>query len=245
VRQFQQDQKDRTFAHNDLKDLGHDLDSETASGRSGLGVAQQKVDSANRLLTFADVNPNSPEDLATLRAAKTDPKARAALVQKMNNLTPQQYTEIVSGLMAQINPGGGSLGQLEHLRADTASQTKANLLQYFTAHPSGAGVGEMIVNNLGTLANERDTSQAVLDKHAAKMRAKHPMAFQHPETSDQAEAMVKGFSQPPAPEPTPSTPPPAAVHPQADAAVAWAKGHPDDPRSAEILKRVGAMNAGL
>ena len=60
-------------------------------------------------------------------------------------------------------------------------------------------MGEFIVNNLQTLANERATSQAVIDKHNAKMKQTHPFAFAHPDTSDQAEAALAAFVNPPEP----------------------------------------------
>lgn len=203
--QFQQDQKGRQNATVDLKDLGKDLDSETASGRSGLGNANSKVDSANRLLQFVDLNPNSPEDMDLLKASKTNPQARAQLVQKMDSLTPQQRSEVVSGLMTQLSPGGGgSLGQFNELKGETFAEKLANAKQWATGAPVPAGVGDMIVNNLQTLANERNTSQTVLDKHAKSMRTKHPLAFQHPDTADMAEAMIKGAAQPPAPAASPA-----------------------------------------
>lgn len=189
---YQQQRIDQVNQQNAIKDqsaLGKDLDTETATTRTNLGQAQQKVNSAQRLMTFAGVNS---DDVA---AAKDDPSTKAALVQKLNRLTPQQYTEVVSGLMNQISNGQGSFGQLEHLRANSADQTAANIQQYFSSQPAPANVGAMIYNNLLTLKNEADTSQTIIDKHNVQMRAKHPQAFSNDYTKDDSQRMLDAFSQ--------------------------------------------------
>lgn len=180
------------LANDDFKRLGDDLDVQEASGRKGVSKAQGKVDSANNIMTFADVKPEE------IDAAKKYPKVRAALIAKLNTLTPPQYAEVVTGLMGQLNNGGqGSLGQLHELKADTADQTKANLLTYFSSHPIGADAGELILNNLNTLKNEQANSQKILDTHMAQMEKKHPKAFAHPETAENAKALFAAWARKP------------------------------------------------
>ncbi len=159
--------------------------------------------------------------------------------------------------MSQIAPGAGSLGQLEHLRADTADQTKANVITYFTSKSAGAGAGDLIFNNLKSLKNERDVSKAVLDSHMAAQRDAHPWAFSHAKTKDLAEKMFNKYAgvtegnaeAAPAKTPVQYEPgmaigasdkaaPSAAMHPKAGKAEEWAKSHPDDPRARAILERL-------
>lgn len=206
-----QDRHDQTQKQNAVKDLGSlgkDLDTQTATSRTAIGQAQTKVNGAQRLMTFADVTPDD------LDQAKNDPAARAALTKKLNNLTPQQYTEVVSGLMSQISNGGGSFGQLEHMRANSADQTMANVQQFFTSHPAPANVGGLIYNNLMTLKNESDTSQAVLDKHTALMESKHPLAFGHDDTKADAQRMLASFANQNQPQSLGAAGPPSPASPQ-------------------------------
>ncbi len=197
---------DLKLATEDFKNLRTDLDSDNSSSRTQLGVAAGKVHGADRVMKFAET---SIDDLAK---AEKDPKAKAALIAKLDNLTPQQYGEVVSGLMSQIAPGSGSLGQLEHLRADTAEQTKANLITYFTSKTAGAGAGDLIYNNLKSLKNERDVSKGVLDSHKAIQKDAHPWAFSHAKTKDLAEKMFNKYAGVPEddaedPAAKPATPP--------------------------------------
>lgn len=234
---------DQQNAVKDFKGLQGDLDTQKASVRTGLGQAQAKVNGAVKLMGFVDTNPQEIDE------AKRDPQAKAAIIAKMNKMSPQQYSEIVSGLMSQISGGQGSFGQLESLRAPTASQTKANVEQYFSDHPIPANMGEFIFNNLQTLKNEQDISQNIIDSHHGKMKALHPKAFSHPYTQEGAEGALKAFSSVPDQAANSAQPvgqlAPASVHPEANQAAEWAKAHPDDPRATEILKRLGGMNAGL
>ena len=242
------DAVDKATAVKQLSGLGQSLDTEAASSRTALGQAQNKVNGATKLMTFADT---TPEELAT---AKADPAARAALTEKLNNLSPQQYGEVVLGLMNQLG-SGGSLGQFEHLKTSTADQGLANIQQFFSSAPARAEAGPLIMNNLLTLKNEQATSQAVLDGHASMMQRRYPKAFSHPETAADAQALLDQYTNKPqstmaqAPTPAPANGQaslmPAAVHPEANQAVQWANANPNDPRAAVILQRVGAMNAGL
>lgn len=193
--QYQQDQiknkkeaVDKASAVKDFASLGKDLDSDLASSRTSLGQANSKIIGAQRVMTFADV---TPEELA---AAKTNPQVANQLIQKLNKLTPQQYTEVVSGLMSQITPGSGSLGQLEHLRANTADQQMANIKQYLSSSPSAANMGPLLLNNLMTLKNEQDTGKTTIDAHTAQMQAKHPLAFKHEDTADMAKNLLAKYS---------------------------------------------------
>lgn len=174
-------------AEKDSEALGKDLDSQSASTRTGVGQAQGKVNTANRVLRFIDVKPEE------ITAAQSDPQARAALVAKLDKLDPKYYAEVVTGLMSTIAPGAGSFGQLEALKADTASQTKANVQAWLDSNPHPANMGQFLMNNIGTLQNEIGASQSVLDKHQSEMRAKHPYAFAHPMTSRYAEQMMETF----------------------------------------------------
>lgn len=215
-----QDQTKQQNAVRDLAALAKDVDTQGATTHTNLGQAQNKINSATRLMTFADVTPEEIE------AAKKDPAAKAALIQKMNKLTPQQYTEVVSGLMSQIQSGQGSFGQLEHMRANTADQTAANIAQFFSSNPTPANVGGMITNNLLTLKNEQDTSQAILDKHHTQLRAKHPLAFSHDDTKGNAENMLSSFANNDQPSAVAAAKGPAQQSPQAMLAAAL----PQDPK---------------
>ncbi len=193
--QLKKDATDKKTAIADFNGLGKDLDPETASSRTGIGVANGKVDSAKRLMTFAHVTPEE------LSAADKDPKAKAALIAKFDNLPVSSYKETVSGLMAQIAPGAGSQHQLESLTTPTAKQDLSKLASYITGDQVPAGAGNLIYSIMNTLSNEHDTSQAVIDKHAAHMREKHPMAFQHDDTKEQAENLLRSFGKPAAAPP--------------------------------------------
>ncbi len=227
-------QGDKSVAMKDFDELKKDLDSDLASSRTPIGQAQNKFYGAQRIMTFADTTPEE------LEKAKNDPKLAAQLKAKFDKLTPQQYGEVVNGLMAQITPGVGSFGQLEHLRSDTAEQRLANLKQYFTSHPQPAGMGDMILNNMMTLKNEQDTGKNVLIEHAGKMQAKHPHAFAHEATADLAKNLLSKYQGEPR-EVLGSTQQPQGIHPEASQAEKWAQDHPVDPRSAIILKRLGTV----
>lgn len=234
-----------------FRGLGKDLDSETASSRSGLGLANNKVNAADRLMAFVHVDPEE------LKAAVNDPAKKAELIGRLDQLPPQQYAELVTGLMSQLNNGGtGSLGQFEHLRQPTASATKAKIESYLTSNPVGAQNGNLIFTNLQTLKNERDVSQGVLDKHASKLKSKYPLAFRHAETANDAEKLLSDWSSAPAPieqqvvgiNHRQQTVVPPSSHPQTAQAIEWANDpkNKDDIRAKTIRENVGAeKNAGL
>lgn len=244
------DEKDKQIAVNEQIAARKYLDSESATSRSGVGVANSKVNSAKRLLSFADVDP------AELAAAKTDPQAKAALIQKLNKFSPQQYPELVTGVMTQISNGNGSLGQMEHLKANTYEETLAKVKQFFNSTPESANLGEIIYPLLLTLKNEADTSQKVLDEHGSKLRAIAPNAFTHPYTKASMEGLEQAFVNNAAnPNSGPSAAAPVAgwAHPQAQDAKEWAMNPKTiaqaatDPKlaakRADVLERLGIMNA--
>ncbi len=223
---------DLKLATEDFKNLRSDLDSDKSSSRTQLGVAAGKVHGADRVMKFAET---SIDDLAK---AEKDPKAKAALIAKLDNLTPQQYGEVVSGLMSQIAPGSGSLGQLEHLRADTAEQTKANLITYFTSKTAGAGAGDLIYNNLKSLKNERDVSKGVLDSHMAIQKDAHPWAFSHAKTKGLAEKMFNKYAGVPEDDADPAATPAAPPEGGPGMAIgAPAALPPTDALDAEVARR--------
>lgn len=170
--QVRQDQMDDKA----LSSRGKDLDSMTASSRSALGTAAGKVRGGAALMTFTGT---SPDEVAagTAQDSKgnwTNPQAHAALVSKLDAMPPQQYAEVVSGLMNQVSPGAGSLGQFEHLRQPTAEQTAATVRGYFSSNPVPAGSGEIIAKNLGTINNEMGLNQRIIDAHNRQMDSKYP-----------------------------------------------------------------------
>lgn len=230
---------DKSTALKDFQKLGSDLDADLASSRTSIGQANNKIQGATRVMTFADVTPEE------LNKAKSNPKLMAELKNKLDKLTSQQYLEVVTGLMSQIAPGTGSLGQLEHLRADTASQRIANVQQYLTSEGVPANMGDILLNNLLTLKNEQDTSKNVLNNHISKMQAKHPHAFMHEDTADLAKNLLSKYTA--AGDETENSQAsnivPAPSHSRAADMLDWAKNHPNDPLAAEVIKRMGEQNA--
>lgn len=186
-RQNQIDQRQRSAAQNDLKGLAKDLNTETASSRSAIGQAQNKVDQATRLMGSVDITPDM------LAAAQKDPKLKQQLIEQLNTKTPKQYSELVLGLMNTLSPGSGSLGQFEHLMTPTAGQSMANLQSYFSNAPAAANVGDLMFNNLLTLKNEQDISQNIINNHNKKMELAHPLAFKHPETMGDAQKLLDSY----------------------------------------------------
>ncbi len=239
------EKEERNESRNQFDNLGKALDSETMGIRTNLGSAQNKVNGAVRLMTFAE---STPEEL---ERAKHDPKFRAEKIKQLNSLSPQAYAEVVVGLMQQVG-ASNALGQFEHMRQDTWDQTLAKAKSYFSNAPARAEAGPLIMGNLITLKNEQDTSQRVLDEHTKKMRQRFPLAFRHDATKEDAENLMKAYPEMAGKmggghgEQAASTESvPAAKHPQAQAAVEWAKKNPNDPDAQEILKRAGVMNAGI
>ncbi len=175
------DQSEEKIAYSQFDKLDKNLRVQDKSSRTAIGVAANKLQGADRLLGYVDVTPDE------VGAAKSDPKAKAALVARMDQLSPQKKAEVVQALMAQLGTGVGSLSQFEHLNAATAGERIANLQQYFTQHPVGAESGGMIVDNLMSMKNERDISQKVIKKYYENVKNGSPVAFRHEKTKADAE----------------------------------------------------------
>jgi hypothetical protein len=180
---------DKATAVKEIGELRKHLDTMDATSRKGIGIAQAKIDSSDRVrgltgLSWSDVD-----------AALSDPETAKRVIARLDQLSPPKKAEIANGLMNQITNGSGSLEQLRQLNPSTGSENIANLITYFKSAPQAANAGAMILDNLRTLKTERDISQEKIDAHNGDLVDKFPFAFTHADTKDKAEKMAKAFTK--------------------------------------------------
>lgn len=177
----------------------------------------------------------------------------------LNKMPPQQVhllnTEIDSMAKAGVSTEGGIHG----LEANTMQSNWAKFISSIEGEPSGAQLAQFIGENKKYLENMMKTNaDAVRDYklqnyngYKKRLTSEQDMQYRNdnPEVFKEEEIGSKGTPPPGQGSPMKSKGggniTAAYNHPQADQAKAWAKANPNDPRSAEILKRLGTMNAGL
>lgn len=172
----------------------------------------------------------------------------------LNKMPPQQVhllnTEIDSMAKAGVSTEGGIHG----LEANTMQSNWAKFLSSVDGEPTGAQLAPFIQQNKTYLQNMMKTNaDAVRDykvqnyngykkrltpEQDAQYRNDNPEVFKEEMSDDTApkgQGPIKGGGGQ-------QKVMPAYNHPAADQAKAWALANPNDPRSTEILKRLGTMN---
>jgi hypothetical protein len=225
-----------------LKGMGDDLDP--SKGRNGaLGVAAQKIANAQALQALAQGQGD--------------------------NLDSRQMEELAIGLNKLLSGSNASASsQVEALVPSTARGDAAKLKEWLFNEPTGTNQKEFAKRMMETVGRESKTARnqietyqrgklgkyealksrrpdqygAVLksfeDNYGVNLRPKDKEAGAP--ASSVAEAQEPGFGEAQAAS-AGQTKPAAAVHPQANAALEYAKKHPEDPRSAEIIRRLGGQ----
>lgn len=165
------------------------------------------------------------------------------------NKMPADKFGLLNTEIAAVATGGvPTEGSVHNITADTFQSNYSKFLQKVGNQPTGAQLGAFIGQNKAYLQEMMKTNQGLVQDYQrsiytgrkSRISPEQDAEFQrdHPEIFGKA-----------APEQAPQAaapgPVPAFQHPDAGAAAAWAKANPNDPRSAEILKRLGDKNAGL
>jgi hypothetical protein len=225
-----------------LKVMGDDLDP--SKGRNGaMGVAAQKIANSQALKALASGQGD--------------------------NLDSRQMEELAIGVNKLLSGSNASASsQVEALVPSTARGDAAKLKEWLFNEPTGTNQREFAKRMMETVDREASTAKHQIETYQRGKLGKYSaLAKRRP---DEYEAVLKPFeenygvdlrarekeAQAPAgavaeaPEPgmgdalaSPAgkTKPAAAIHPQAGAALEYAKAHPEDPRSAVIIRRLGGQ----
>lgn len=166
----------------------------------------------------------------------------------LNAKTPQQVREATTALASVIANGGSSaMGQIEELTPHTLQAKLANAKQFLLNEPQGAEAQDFLRQILETAAREKD----VISKQVHSGQVQKLPVYAHLRGKDKTRfnSILKGAGIDPEAiddaglemklEKAAATATPAAAHPQADAAMQWAKDNPNDPRSKAILQKLG------
>jgi hypothetical protein len=171
------------------------------------------------------------------------------------NKMPAQQVSLLAQELSKVASGGvGSEHGQRSLEANTVQSNWSKLVSNISGEPTGADLKPFIEQNKAYLDNMlktnmdtiKDYHQQVYNGYKKRLtpeqdtlfRTDHPELFQEQEMGQQNNAgpmKAKSANQII----------PAYQHPEADKAASWAKENPQDPRAAEIIKRLGTMNAGL
>lgn len=192
---------------------------------------QQSIDKANKLFDGRDLNSLSKSE-AALVAGELEKIATGGAGTEAGRagLDPHSFDEQWSAFK---NKFVGADGSVEPANIGAFLQQQKNYLQ---------GLGEVTNDRIrkyqrGVYDSYVDGNQ-ISPEHQEKFQGHHPELF--PELKTAADTPTAK------PQAAPSvSAPPAPAHPEANQAMAWAKAHPEDPRAAEIMKRLGSANAGL
>jgi len=173
-------------------------------------------------------------------------------VKDPNDLNPQQIANFTAELSKIASGGTATEGAMNHMLPNGSGMTFASLIQKISNQPTAAKQGAMILQNKKYLEDMMDTSQDSLDQHRA-MISRGVWRKLSPEQQDEylqdypgaakyLRPAQQNSSQPSSGLLNAVAPPvqnQSSAHPQDSAAVQWAKAHPDDARSKDILKLNG------
>lgn len=173
------------------------------------------------------------------------------------NKMPSQQVALLAQEISKVASGGvGSEHGQRSLEANTVQSNWAKFTSEIDGEPTGAQLkgfieqnktylGNMIKTNLDTI---KDYQRQVYNGYKKRLSPEQDAQFRtdNPDVFKEEELGANG--NPPAGQGSPGKSnsggiKPAWEHPKADAAKAWALANPNDPRSSEILKRLGTMNA--
>lgn len=173
-------------------------------------------------------------------------------------VTPQEQAMIDTDV-ASVYAGGGSpaQAQIEHLHPDTFQGSMAKALQYATGHPEDTGAQEFIKRTKDNMRDLRveitrqmlSGQEQTLPLHLQRLRKSNPKQFDNmltaagiaPDTLDLQTGLPLAATPDTGSGPNVGAPAMVApTNPEDTKALAWAQAHREDPRSQEILKRLGA-----
>lgn len=182
------------------------------------------------------------------------------LINRYPNLDdmPSQQVALLAQEISKVASGGvGSEHGQRSIEANTLQSAWNKLTSSIDGQPTGAQLKGFIEQNKNYLEDMTKTNQQTINDYGRqvyngykkRLTPDQDIQFRsdNPHIFEEEKAASNGA--PAAPSSSPASPAlkvqTAAVHPQAGDAEAWAKANPKDPRSAVILQRLGAMNAGL
>lgn len=242
-REFQASQRsqDKTDAKTDdqFVKFGHDISSGLASSRSDLGKQQDKVSSADRVLALGE---------------------QGGLQE--GGLDKRQIHELAIASANLVSGGSGAAqSTIESLVPHSVGTSAAGIEEWLTSEPQGTGQQAFVARMLETAEREKHIAQQKINGYKAEvvqqyghLKKKDPDRFQNlvslhlgddAQFADNGKYVAKPFTSKTEPKTskaeggTAIAAPAPDAHPQANAAIEWAKKNPDDPRAKEIMKRLG------
>lgn len=190
----------------------------------------------------------------------------------LDNLTPEQVQEVGSAMAATLSQGHPAEALVHSMTPKSVGSDLSKALEYITGAPQSAGLGKQMLLYKQMLQRQADTSKDIIAgelgpivANKAHLLKKDPERFNNimreagvavdPRTTTitaYAPKYSPGRGDGPAKKGDGATayasegkaPPNAALHPQANAALDWAKANPQDPRARAILDRLGIGSTG-
>lgn len=205
-----------------------------------------------RVLTRINSNPNVKQRLTQYQNLDNALK----IITDTDSLTPNQIHEFQQAVRSNMGiKGGGGVGEREATYFNSMGLNAANFGQFLTGDPATLAKDTKLMNHLKNMAQvEQKNIRGQFDKSLKAASGGHASMYgRRPDlTEDLKDAMGGQMEQMSAPpglvQGQPGAPvqqgvmqgqPAAVAHPQDTVAIQYAKTHPNDPNSAEILKRNG------
>lgn len=181
-----------------------------------------------------------------------------SIITQSDHLTPQQIHEFQQAIRGNLGIKGSSgVGEREETYFKSMGLNAANWSQFLTGEPANIAKDSAMVQHLRQLAQiEQGNIKNQVDKALTAASGGHASMYKRrPDLkADLAEA-ISGYAgqmgpaapQGQLPQGQLGAPPqgqlsqqaPAQAHPEANAALEWAKANPKDPRAQAILQRLG------
>ncbi len=255
----------------ELAKAGNQSKEEIAQARADAAAARAEAVAAGKTGKASRDQDLSYRDMGLHDdAARGDPATQKAGVNLLNikaakdlisqyangdDMPEGDYNLLVSELSKVSSGGVGSQHSQEAIAQKTLLSELQKARSFLGGGVNGAELGAFIKNNKRYLDLLEKTNQEQVDNHRRKnfgfyqnligqenqdrFRSENPNLFQDAQTAAQGVGNVpkkdtgSGVAQ--------AASPPPSAHPEASAAMQWAKANPDDPRAKEIMKRLGGQ----
>ena len=219
-RMLDADEQKKALA-SDKMALALKADLDPNGGRAGnMGQNQKRVDAADRL--------------------------EGLLKQTGGNPDQRQMEELAIGAQNMLSNGNGSAEQVKSLVPSSAWGDSKKLYEWFSNNPTGTDQQAFVSRMGDTIAREKQIAgDQVKTAQVQRLAAHQALKQQNPDVYG---SVLQSYGIDPANIKNNRYESPAmsggGFHPDASAALQWAKNNPNDPRSKKILDRLGAANQG-
>jgi hypothetical protein len=226
--QLAQHNKDREFGEKQQEFAQREKDRQLQRDQMGAQKQNQALQQTQSILESARGNPAVAQAQKDLYAAQKF-ESLVNLYGDPNRLNPQQV-QLAASEVGKIATGGVPTShELQGLNQATLPSGIASLAQAAFNHPQGAEAGAF-VKALGDYVSslKKDAQGVIKEKYGRVIETRRGQLGEQHYNDLKAQYLDPLMDQGK-----------SVAHPQDDAAMAWAKQNPNDPRAAQIMKLNG------